>query len=101
MKVSEPRPSGAPSGATLNPKPYTDLQDADSLDKAGKKAEGAYYVWAAQEIDEVLGADTERGRAFKQHYYVKAGGNVDLSPRRYARKRARPVHMKQFGRIHR
>lgn len=57
-------------------------QDADSLDKAGKKAEGAYYVWTADEIDEVLGADTERGRAFKRHYYVKVGGNVDLSPRR-------------------
>ena len=57
-------------------------QDADSMDKAGKKSEGAYYVWAAQEVDEVLGADSERGRAFKRHYYVKAGGNMDLSPRR-------------------
>jgi len=58
------------------------LQDADSLGKAGEKSEGAFYVWTAQEIDEVLGADTERGRVFKRHYYVKADGNVDLSPRR-------------------
>jgi uncharacterized protein YyaL (SSP411 family) len=57
-------------------------QDADSLDKAGKKAEGAYYVWTADEIDEVLGGDSERGHAFKRHYYVKTGGNIDLSSRR-------------------
>lgn len=61
------------------------LQDADSLDKMGKKAEGAYYVWTTEEIDEVLGADTERGAAFKRHYYVKAGGNVDLSQHRWVR----------------
>ena len=52
------------------------------MDKAGKKSEGAFYVWTEQEVDEVLGADSERGRAFKRHYYVKAGGNTDLSPRR-------------------
>ena len=48
----------------------------------GKKAEGAFYVWTAEEIDEVLGADTEQGKAFKRHYYVKPNGNIDLSPRR-------------------
>lgn len=58
------------------------MQDADSMDKAGKKSEGAYYVWTEQEVDEVLGADSKRGRAFKRHYYLKAGGNMDLSPRR-------------------
>ena len=57
-------------------------QDADSLDKMGEKAEGAFYVWTAGEIEEVLGADTERGKAFKRHYYVKPNGNIDLSPRR-------------------
>lgn len=57
-------------------------QDADSMDKAGRKSEGAYYVWTAEEVDEVLGADSERGRAFKRHYYVKANGNMDLSQRR-------------------
>lgn len=59
-------------------------QDADSLDASGKKSEGAFYVWSADEIDEVLGTDSERGRVFKQHYYVKASGNTDLSPRRQA-----------------
>ena len=58
-------------------------QDADSLDRMGKKAEGAFYVWTAEEVDEVLGADTERGEAFKRHYYVKPNGNIDLSPRRW------------------
>ena len=52
------------------------------MDKAGRKSEGAYYVWTAEEVDEVLGADSERGRAFKRHYYVKANGNMDLSQRR-------------------
>lgn len=60
------------------------VQDADSLDESGKKAEGAFYVWSADEIDEVLGTDSERGRVFKQHYYVKASGNTDLSQRRHA-----------------
>lgn len=32
-------------------------QDADSLDKGGKMAEGAYIVWTAQETDELLRAD--------------------------------------------
>lgn len=58
------------------------MQDADSLDKAGKKSEGAFYLWSADEVDEVLGTDSERGRAFKRHYYVKPAGNTDLSPRR-------------------
>lgn len=58
------------------------VQDADSLDTAGKKSEGAFYVWTADEIDEVLGTDSERARVFKRHYYVKPQGNCDLSPRR-------------------
>ena len=49
----------------------------------GKKAEGAFYVWTTEEIDEVLGADTERGKAFRRHYYVKLNGNIDLSLRRW------------------
>ncbi|BDA44314.1 Spermatogenesis-associated protein 20 [Coccomyxa sp. Obi] len=60
---------------------FYSAEDADSMDKAGKKAEGAFYMWSADEIDEVLGTDSERSRVFKQHYYVKPGGNTDLSPR--------------------
>ena len=57
-------------------------QDADSATPEGEKAEGAFYIWAADEIDEVLGTDSERARLFGRHYYVKPAGNVDLSRRR-------------------
>ena len=63
------------------------------MDKAGKKSEGAYYVWLAEEVDEVLGADSERGRAFKRHYYVKANGNMDLSQRRCRHTTVQPLSM--------
>ena len=59
-------------------------QDADSATPEGDKAEGAFYVWAADEVDEVLGTDSERARVFARYYYVKPGGNADLSPRRCA-----------------
>jgi uncharacterized protein YyaL (SSP411 family) len=57
-------------------------QDADSATPEGEKAEGAFYVWAADEIDEVLGTDSERARLFARHYSVEPGGNATLSPRR-------------------
>ena len=57
-------------------------QDADSATAGGLKAEGAFYVWTADEVDEVLGTDSERSRLFRRHYYVKPQGNADLSPRR-------------------
>ena len=40
-------------------------------------------MWTADEIDEVLGTDSERARLFRRHYYVKPQGNADLSPRRW------------------
>ncbi len=58
------------------------VQDADSATADGRKAEGAFYVWTADEVDEVLGTDSERARLFRRHYYVKPQGNADLSPRR-------------------
>jgi uncharacterized protein YyaL (SSP411 family) len=55
-------------------------QDADSLDvERGKKTEGAFYLWSEAEVDEVLGP--ELASVFKPHYYVKPGGNADLSRR--------------------
>lgn len=54
------------------------VQDADSEDKQGKKSEGAFYVWTAEEVQEVLGQHAE---LFMAHYYVKPNGNVDLTPR--------------------
>ncbi|KAK9808898.1 hypothetical protein WJX72_005964 [[Myrmecia] bisecta] len=59
---------------------FHSAEDADSLDPAlGKKIEGAFYLWTEAEIDDVLGP--ERAAVFKPHYYVKAEGNCDLSPR--------------------
>lgn len=57
-------------------------QDADSLDKKGKKSEGAFYLWTEEEVDSALGKGSDAAELFKLHYYVKANGNTDLSPRR-------------------
>ena len=62
-----------------NPRPS--VQDADSENVQGRKTEGAFYLWTAAELDEVLGGDAELVRAF---YYVKPQGNADLSPMRCA-----------------
>jgi uncharacterized protein YyaL (SSP411 family) len=58
-------------------------QDADSLDKAGTKKEGAFYLWTQEEVEEVLGRGSRTADIFKKLYYVKAEGNCDLSPRRF------------------
>src|SRR5690606_6929927 len=47
--------------------------DADSADKEGNKAEGAYYVWHAAEIDAVL--EKTESAFFKQAYDITQGGN--------------------------
>ena len=54
------------------------IQDADSLDVAGTKKEGAFYMWTQEEVQEVLG---QHAPLFMSHYYVKAQGNADLTPR--------------------
>ncbi|PKA58457.1 dTMP kinase [Apostasia shenzhenica] len=53
-------------------------EDADSAETedVSIKKEGAFYVWTSDEVDEVLGDQTE---LFKVHYYIKASGNCDLS----------------------
>lgn len=57
----------------------TSSQDADSLDpESGEKGEGYFYVWKASEIEDILG---DKAAAFMEHYYVKPGGNCDLSSR--------------------
>ena len=48
--------------------------DADSLNQAGEKAEGAFFTWEAQEIDRLLGDDAP---LFKRAYDVTADGNWD------------------------
>lgn len=55
-------------------------EDADSLDPGdGKKKEGHFYVWTAQEIDAAL--VPEELRLFKAHYGVKSDGNCTFSSR--------------------
>ena len=58
---------------------FYSAEDADSLLAHGKPehAEGAFYAWAKDEIDTVLGADAA---FFCTHYGVKPGGNVDHDP---------------------
>eukprot|EP00884_Botryococcus_braunii_P010010 jgi/Botrbrau1/1900/Bobra.0005s0016.2 len=56
-------------------------EDADSLDKAGRKKEGAFYLWTQEEIEEVLGRNSVATDLLKRLYYIKPEGNCDLSPR--------------------
>jgi len=55
---------------------FYSAEDADSLVTAGgkEKREGAFYVWTAAEIAQVLGAD--QARAFGLYYGVEPNGNV-------------------------
>ncbi|VFQ89942.1 unnamed protein product [Cuscuta campestris] len=55
-------------------------EDADSAEyeSALRKKEGAFYIWTSREIEELLG---EHAPLFKEHYYIKASGNCDLSRR--------------------
>ncbi|KAI0747133.1 hypothetical protein C8Q80DRAFT_1179544 [Daedaleopsis nitida] len=57
---------------------FYSAEDADSLPTREHtvKKEGAFYVWTAQELDELLASDAEM---FKYHFGVKDGGNCDPS----------------------
>ena len=57
------------------------LQDADSVDPEGKKTEGAFYLWSADEVAEALGGGA-RAKLFAARYGMRAEGNCTLSPRR-------------------
>jgi uncharacterized protein YyaL (SSP411 family) len=59
---------------------FYSAEDADSLLAQGKPehAEGAFYVWAKDEIDRVLGA--ERAKVFEYHYGVEQKGNAPEDP---------------------
>ncbi|XP_031497407.1 uncharacterized protein LOC116262307 [Nymphaea colorata] len=54
-------------------------EDADSaeFEGAGRKKEGAFYIWTSKEVEELVGADSMK--PFKDHYYIKPTGNCDLS----------------------
>jgi len=54
---------------------FYSAEDADSTDpKTGEHAEGAFYVWTAEEIRAALGEDAA---LFIRHHGVKEEGNVD------------------------
>jgi hypothetical protein len=55
---------------------FYSAEDADSLLRAGKPdyAEGAFYVWTKDEVDQALGPD--RARIFGYVYGVEANGNA-------------------------
>src|SRR5260370_41644449 len=54
---------------------FYSAEDADSLIEQGKPehGEGAFYVWAAGQINQIIGPD---GPLFNYYYGVGAGGNV-------------------------
>lgn len=51
---------------------FVSAQDADTLTAAGQYAEGAFYVWREDEIDDVLGKTSP---LFKKTYGVNNDGN--------------------------
>jgi len=55
---------------------FYSAEDADSYIRAGfkEKAEGAFYVWTAKEIEEALGK--ERAAAFAYIYDIEPNGNT-------------------------
>jgi uncharacterized protein YyaL (SSP411 family) len=59
---------------------FYSAEDADSLLALGKPehAEGAFYVWSKDEIDQLLGA--ERAKVFDYHYGIEASGNAPEDP---------------------
>ncbi|MDI9409093.1 MAG: thioredoxin domain-containing protein [Candidatus Pacebacteria bacterium] len=66
--------SSSPSSSPSNPYygAFAAALDADSLDSAGHKSEGAFYIWQAEQIAAILGPDAEE---FNQAYGVKPEGN--------------------------
>ena len=55
---------------------FFSAEDADSLEKADSdhKSEGAYYVWTAAEVDDLLGK--EDGSVFRYAYGIRKNGNA-------------------------
>jgi uncharacterized protein YyaL (SSP411 family) len=62
---------------------FYSAEDADSVppERAGEahphKMEGAFYIWADQEIGDVLGEDAD---VFRARYGVRPGGNAPADP---------------------
>jgi hypothetical protein len=58
-------------------------QDADSLGADGRKTEGAFYLWRADEVAAALGGGPQAA-LFAARYGVRPEGNCGRSPRRRA-----------------
>src|SRR5216684_4730395 len=62
---------------------FYSAEDADSIppEHAGRtdahKAEGAFYLWPAEEIDRLLGEDAE---ILKRHFGIERDGNAPIDP---------------------
>ncbi len=56
---------------------FYSAQDADSEDVDGQKREGAYYLWFAEEIKELL--SNQEYRAATSYYHLQEKGNIDPS----------------------
>lgn len=62
---------------------FHSAEDADSVppehagDPAARKTEGAFYLWTAEEIDALLGADAPIAR---QRFGIEPGGNAPQDP---------------------
>ncbi|KAK9822685.1 hypothetical protein WJX81_000506 [Elliptochloris bilobata] len=58
---------------------FYSAEDADSVNPEGKKTEGAFYLWRADEVAEALGGGL-RAVLFAARYGVRAEGNCTMSP---------------------
>ncbi|QOV91274.1 thioredoxin domain-containing protein [Humisphaera borealis] len=57
-------------------------EDADSVRPGGSaKAEGAFYVWSAGDIESLFGA--AKAKPILSHFGMQPGGNVEHDPRNY------------------
>jgi uncharacterized protein YyaL (SSP411 family) len=62
---------------------FYSAEDADSLppehadDPSAHKMEGAFYIWTAEEIQDVLGPDAD---VFRERFGVRPGGNAPFDP---------------------
>ncbi|HUF48868.1 MAG TPA: thioredoxin domain-containing protein [Vicinamibacterales bacterium] len=56
---------------------FLSAEDADSATAAGEKREGAFYVWSADEIDALTGADAD---IVRRRFGIEEAGNAPADP---------------------
>lgn len=63
---------------------FYSAEDAESAldpERPDEKAEGAFYIWSASEIEKILGKDASK--TFSYYYGIKENGNVRKDPHGY------------------